>query len=383
MKSAPDVNLQARGLSRHTCVTIAAVTLAVFLYSRQGTGESEAPGGEDSSLPYWLISPILWGVIRIVQLGVFLLLTLLVILVVRQRSIIYVPTPPGMQRSPSCNPYMMQSPAPWNMPYEDVYIVAEDGVRIHAWFIYQPLATCETEVPYTFVYFHGNAGNIGHRLQNIQDMHAKLGVNVLIIDYRGYGNSENGGGPCEQGFLMDAIGAYRWLVQRIQNPPQPSVTRMRSDRILLFGRSIGGAVGIQLAAHLLREHRRGGPLPVPAGIVLENTFVSLRDMAVCVFPFLSILRPILRSPLLFDEWKSADSLKFFAENHDQWCCCLLSGKQDEIVPPIQMVHLHNILTAHRPRVLKFFRFARGGHNDTPQRAGAEYWESFQKFMALI
>merc|ERR1719401_3323139 len=124
-------------------------------------------------------------------------------------------------------------------------------------------------------------------------------------------------------------------------------------------------------------------LPLPAGLVLENTFTALRDMAVQLFPFLSFLSVLLRPPMVFDPWDSTDALDFLTKNHTAWCCCLLSGLEDQIVPPAQMFQLRNILKEREPKVLKFFTFKHGGHNDTPTRGGAEYWTSFQKFMALV
>merc|ERR1712113_879103 len=106
-------------------------------------------------------------------------------------------------------------------------------------------------------------------------------------------------------------------------------------------------------------------------------------MAVEIFPFLKALKPLLRSPLLFDEWKSTDALNYVVGRHEHWCCCLLSGQQDEIVPPIQMRQLHDIMKQNRPKVLKFFRVPNGGHNDTPTKGGPQYWESLNKFMAEV
>jgi len=238
------------------------------------------------------------------------------------------------------------------------------------------------------VYFHGNAGNIGHRLENISHMCSKLGCNILIVDYRSYGDSEDGDGPTQRGFLIDAHATYRWLVDRINDlPTKPLPTKMSTDRILIFGRSIGGAVGIQLFTDLLRDRVEAGPgdtpLPLPAGIVLENTFTSLRDMAVQVFPFLTVVSPLLRPPLIFDPWASNDNLAYIGKHHQEWCCCLLSGMQDQLVPPAQMTQLHQIMKRVPPRVLKFFRFKHGGHNDTPIRGGAEYWQKFNEFLALV
>lgn len=285
---------------------------------------------------------------------------------------------------------MYRSPEQWGLPFENLMIPTEDGIQVNAWLVYQPLATCAKlpgGVPYTLLYFHGNAGNIGHRLENIRDMHDKLKVNILIVDYRGFGDSEDGTGPTQAGFMMDALATHKWLIDRIRNKPEVEVTKMSEERILFFGRSIGGAVAISLMTDLLRmklDAEAGEkPLPLPVGLVLENTFTSLKDMAMQIFPFLSFVSILLRPPLVFDPWDSTGSLDFLTKNHDKWCCCLLSGLQDQIVPPEQMNRLHSILKERRPNVLKFFRFPHGGHNDTPTRGGADYWISFQKFMGLV
>mmetsp|Transcript_43721 Transcript_43721/g.81569 ORF Transcript_43721/g.81569 Transcript_43721/m.81569 type:complete len:389 (-) Transcript_43721:27-1193(-) len=372
--SAPDVDLKSRSLPISALVAAVGLVLGLFFFNVSGQADNQAGA---SGLVGWL----LWTVIRLGQ-GLFLLLALLlIVLISRQRSILYVPVPPGTQRSPKQCPRMFRSPEEWQLPYQDVSIVTEDGIRLSAWFVHQPAASSVNEVPYTLLYFHGNAGNIGHRLENVKDMHKQLSVNVLIFDYRGYGDSEDGTGPCETGFLKDAVAAHRWLLQRAKSGSM----HVRADRILFFGRSIGGAVAVKLAAHALKQKQEevADGLPLPAGIILENTFTSLRDMAVQMFPFLSPLRSLLRSPLVFDEWRSADSLRYFASNHTLWCCCLFSGLQDQIVPPAQMKELHGLLSKYRPKVLKCFNFPMGGHNDTPQIGGADYWASFNKYMGLV
>mmetsp|Transcript_49760 Transcript_49760/g.115748 ORF Transcript_49760/g.115748 Transcript_49760/m.115748 type:complete len:282 (+) Transcript_49760:1-846(+) len=266
-------------------------------------------------------------------------------------------------------------------------ITTADGTRISAWLVYQPLSRCKDSAPFTFLYCHGNAGNIGHRLENIRDMYEKLKCNILILDYRGYGDSEDGTGPCQVGFMADALGAYKWLVDRIRNPKAQEVTIMREDRIALFGRSIGGAVAIHLMADLLKQRQAAGSngdaVPLPAGIVLENTFTSLRDMALQLFPFLSAVSILLRPPIVFDPWDSVECLDFILKRHKDWACCLFSGLDDQIVPPAQMRQLRGILHEQKPDVLKYFTFKHGGHNDTPTRGGAEYWTAFQKFMMLV
>eukprot|EP00928_Gymnodinium_smaydae_P073607 TRINITY_DN5678_c3_g1_i1.p1 TRINITY_DN5678_c3_g1~~TRINITY_DN5678_c3_g1_i1.p1 ORF type:complete len:396 (-),score=75.93 TRINITY_DN5678_c3_g1_i1:106-1293(-) len=382
-KSAPDVNLAARGFSWHVVAGAVAIGFAAFRYFLQADAEAEA---EDPSASLGLIYSVGWVLLRLFQLLLALALMLLGFLVLRQRSILYVPTPAGASRSPSGNPAGFTSPALWKLPYMDAWIETEDGTKIHGWFVYHPTETCEGAIPYTFAYFHGNAGNIGHRLENVRDMYTQLKINILIIDYRGYGDSEDGTGPSEKGFLMDAVASYRWLVDRAPGgPKEETKTVIAPDRLCLFGRSIGGAVCLKLAETLLREQQAGAPgaMPLPTAIVLENTFTSLRAMALQVFPFLAAVGPLLRSPILFDEWRSSDSVEYLARHCRNWSCCLLGGAMDELVPPAQMRALHDLMKENRPKVLKYFVFKYGGHNDTPQKGGKAYWDSFRSFMELV
>ena len=152
------------------------------------------------------------------------------------------------------------TPARWGMAYEDVFLSAQDGVKLHGWYI--PRQGSKR----VLLFMHGNAGNISHRGESIALFH-RLGLNVLIFDYRGYGRSE--GSPSEQGLYRDAAAAWRYLTE----------TRGFDAReIVLFGRSLGGAVAAQLAA-----------VQQPGALILESTLSSARDFARSAFPLLSRL----------------------------------------------------------------------------------------------
>ena len=104
-----------------------------------------------------------------------------------RRSLPYSQEVNGMAKHNASNPPQMRSPREWGMPFEDVWLTGADGVRIHSWFITQKGADKATAP--TLVYFHGNAGNIGVRLPMLADLWKRCGVNVLAVDYRGYGDS--------------------------------------------------------------------------------------------------------------------------------------------------------------------------------------------------
>ena len=128
-----------------------------------------------------------------------------------QNKLLYMPNPPGFPANPDQNPEGFKSPAEWNtngstaesgasnnIPFENAMLTTSDGFKIHTWLLLHPNSR---DVP-TLIYFHGNAGNMGFRLQNAAKMFAAVGINVLMMDYRGYGHSE--GTPDEEGLNIDA-----------------------------------------------------------------------------------------------------------------------------------------------------------------------------------
>lgn len=188
---------------------------------------------------------MLWQIV-LIGLGLYVGLTVLVFLF--QNRLLYFPT----RR-------LVTTPAARGLAYETVDFEAADGVKLSGWFIRAESARG------VVLFFHGNAGNISYRLDSIETFY-RLGLSTFIIDYRGYGQSE--GNPSEQGTYLDAEAAWRYLVEEREVPP---------DEIILFGRSLGGAVATRLA----QSHR-------PALLILESTFTSVPDMAAGIYPFLPV-----------------------------------------------------------------------------------------------
>jgi len=147
-------------------------------------------------------------------------------------------------------------PGAVGLSYEEIYFDTFDNKRLNGWFIPNDKAEC------TLIFCHGNAGNIGHRLEKILMFHG-LGLNVLIFDYRGYGKST--GVPSEPGLYQDAAAAFKYLTEKRDIP---------REKIVLYGESIGGAVAIDLAR---KEKVRA--------IITEETFTSVKDMARMAYPF--------------------------------------------------------------------------------------------------
>lgn len=154
---------------------------------------------------------------------------------------------------------LVVTPAARGWAYEDLRLRAADGVTIDAWVL--PLAGARGWV----LFCHGNAGNISHRLETIEIFRG-LGLSVLLFDYRGFGASE--GQPSEEGTYRDAAAAWDHLTQTLGVDP---------GRIVVWGRSLGGAVAAELAA--------GKPC---AGLVLESTFADIRSLGARLYPYLPI-----------------------------------------------------------------------------------------------
>lgn len=142
-------------------------------------------------------------------------------------------------------------------PYEEITFTTPDGVKLRGWLIRS------NDNGRTVLYCHGNAGNIGDRMPKLKILR-ELGLNVFIFDYRGYGESE--GKPSEEGVYLDARAAYDHLTGR------PDIDK---DHIAVYGVSLGGAVAIDLAVN--RKI---------AGMVIDSSFTSAREMAQRLYPFL-------------------------------------------------------------------------------------------------
>lgn len=159
-----------------------------------------------------------------------------------QAGLLFLPDLPSRE--------LAATPRDIGLAYESVQFEAADGVRLHGWHVPAPNARA------TLLFFHGNAGNISHRLDSLRIFHG-LGLNVFIFDYRGYGQSE--GRPSEEGTQRDASAAWRHLVETRGEAP---------ERIVLFGRSLGAALAAWLAA---RER--------PGALILESAFISVPELA--------------------------------------------------------------------------------------------------------
>ena len=142
--------------------------------------------------------------------------------------------------------------------FDDIYIPTPDGEMLACYFI-RP-SNKSIARPLTIIMFHGNAGNIGHRVPIARVLEENIGCNVLMLEYRGYGLST--GTPNEEGLMIDAQAGLDWLRQQ---------EKLKKSKIVIYGQSLGGAVAIQLVA----KNKGSGDI---IGLILENTFLSIRKM---------------------------------------------------------------------------------------------------------
>ncbi|MEO6401662.1 MAG: alpha/beta fold hydrolase [Vicinamibacteria bacterium] len=186
------------------------------------------------------------------------------------------------------------TPKTLGLPFEDVWLDVEPGVRIHGWFIKSQTEPSKA----TILFSHGNAGNISDRLDRVQSLRS-LGIDFLIYDYRGFGWST--GAPDEEGTYRDGRAAYDYLAKTRNIDPR---------RIVLMGESLGCAISMQLALD-----RR------VSGLVLEAPFASIRKMAAAVYPFLPV-GPFVRTR--YDNLEKAPKLKV--------PLLVIHGTRDEVIP---------------------------------------------------
>jgi pimeloyl-ACP methyl ester carboxylesterase len=188
-----------------------------------------------------------------IAFGIVLYAGFSLMLYLLQDRLVFLPNMPGRA--------LEATPDSIGLEYEDAWIDTEDGERLHGWFV--PAVDARG----TLLFFHGNAGNISHRLESVLIFN-RLGLNVLIVDYRGYGQSS--GKPGEEGTYRDARASWDYLVQQRSVPPKT---------IVIFGRSLGGAVGAWLASQSDVK---------PAGVIIESSFSSGMDMGRQLYPVLPV-----------------------------------------------------------------------------------------------
>ncbi len=235
---------------------------------------------------------------------------LVFILYLFQSHLLYLPNMPSRD--------VVVTPAEAGLAYESVAITTEDGVTLDGWFV--PARQARG----VLLFFHGNAGNISHRLDSLKIFN-ELGLTTLIFDYRGYGRSE--GEPSEEGTYRDAEAAWRFVTEGRHIPPR---------EVVLFGRSLGAAIAADLATRVN-----------PAALIIESAFTSIPDLAAALYPFLPA------------RWLARFRYSTQAALVSVLCPLLIvHSRDDEIIPFAHGQRLFAV--ANEPKRLLELR---GGHND--------------------
>jgi abhydrolase domain-containing protein 13 len=291
--------------------------------------------------------------------------------------------------------YFPQFPdAPGHLPYRpsdfpelltstrvvDVSVDTDDGCTLHGW-LFSPLVSnketfANSDRATTLLFWHGNAGSVSHRLWLVDRLYRDgLQLNFLMVDYRGYGLST--GSPSERGLTVDAVSVLDALRRDAQ-----FADIVDPERVVLFGRSLGGGVALKLAA--LRANR-------VRGVIVENTFTSLDDMVGDVAPLFAPVRFLLRNH--FDNLAHVDALG------DEMPLLVVSGRHDRIIAPAhsdalfaravgddtlrteQLSGARIELTSSATRRRSMLSVARGGHEDCFRHAGIYYVNELHRFAA--
>jgi len=247
-----------------------------------------------------------------------------------QAKLIYYPNLPSRE--------LTASPADIGLEYESITITTSDDIRLHGWFVPAEKARG------VMLFFHGNAGNISHRLELLEIFH-NLGLSSLIIDYRGYGQSQ--GKVTEQGTYLDAEAAWQYLTKGRSIP---------AENIVIFGMSLGGPIAANLAA------RRQ-----PGGLIIGSAFTSVPDMGAHLYPILPVR---LLSRFRYDTRESLQSVS---------CPVLvIHSREDEIIP-----YKNGTILFEAAKEPKSFLEIHGSHNEGFLTSGKLYIEGLDNFISTF
>jgi len=267
------------------------------------------------------IRMLLW----IIAIPTGLLITILLYLYFNQDRIIFIP---------STDVYA--TPDQFGLEYSLVRLEVEPGVVAEGWYF-------EAEgTQKTILFCHGNAGNISSRIGTAQFL-LELGTNVLLFDYRGYGNST--GKPDETGVYADARAFYDWLIVKKHVVP---------DDLIIFGRSLGGAVAVELARNV-----------TCGGLIIESAFTSTADMGAKLYPY------IPTAMLVRHDFNSLAKMKEL-----KMPVLVTHSPADEIIPFEMGRRLYDALETR-----KWFHELSGDHNDLGYFDDSGYVEKIKYLLA--
>ena len=260
----------------------------------------------------------------IIALALFYFIAMLAIYFA-QSWFIYAPNMPSRE--------MLSTPVDIGLTYDELRLDTSDGEELIAWYV--PAIHADK----TVLFFHGNAGNISHRLETIKIFH-QLGLNLFMLEYRGYGLST--GSPSEKGTYIDAITAWQYLLEQ---------KNLKSEQIIIVGRSLGGGVATELAKNV-----------DAAMLILDSTFTSMPSAAKIHFPFMPTDWIVKHR---YENLNKIDQVNMPV--------VVTHSKKDEVIPYTHAEKLFN--AAKEP---KSFIKLKGGHGNSFLMARENYVRGIKK-----
>ena len=233
----------------------------------------------------------------------------------------------------------LYNPGNIGLEYENLQLETSDGLTLSAWFV--PAKNAE----FTVLVCYGNGGNMAHRLDLINILN-ELGINCLLFDYRGYGNSD--GKPAEQGVYIDARTAYDWLINEKMFKP---------EKIIIYGQSLGGSIAAHLASNVKSQ-----------GLIIESGFTSYVDIGRKFYPYMPV-RFFARYG-----FKTSDYLK-----NVNCPVLIIHSRNDEIIPFQFGLRLYE-QAAKEP---KEFLEITGSHNEGFLQSGQVYRQGLKNWVQSI
>jgi fermentation-respiration switch protein FrsA (DUF1100 family) len=230
------------------------------------------------------------------------------------------------------------TPEDYHLPYEDVRIPVAKGEALHGWWVEGGKRV--------LLFLHGNSGNISSNLPQAVRF-VRLGFSVLMVDYRGYGES-TGEYPSETRVYEDAEAAYQFLLDE----------GVRAKDIFIYGHSLGGAVAVELASRIRQA----------AGLILEGTFTSLAEVARARFPFIPVERVLQHR---FDSLSKVSGLTL--------PILLIHGTADQTIPYEMSERLYDAAASTKKKLLLVVN---GDHSSSGAVGQPLYFKAIAEFVSL-
>ncbi len=229
------------------------------------------------------------------------------------------------------------TPSKYKLKYKKVSIKLSKKVKLIGWYI-----SADKRTNKNIIFLHGNEGSISQYLDDIKQLH-KVGANILIVDYEGFGKSK--GEPSITNSINDAVAMYDYLAKK---------KKIKPENINLFGYSYGGAIATELA---LRRNVHG--------IVLQSTFSSLRDIAKSTYT--EIISPFVSDSLL----NSAENIKKIKVP-----VVISYAENDDVIPITHSLKLYR--EANKPKYL--FKIKKAQHENINMFFTLEYINLIKKIL---